>query len=365
VSPPEVNQPRPSPLASRLIRTIRGSGPISVAAYMAAALADPVDGYYTTRDPLGAAGDFITAPEISQMFGEIIGLWCADLWQQLGEPDPLVLAELGPGRGTLMADVLRALALLPACRAASGVHLVEISPTLRAVQAATLAASHPDKPPTWHDRLEDLPPGPLLLIANEFFDALPIRQWVRHAGSWREQLVGLDEAGGLGFVLGPPCDLLLPHAEEGAIFETCEAAAAVARTLGARLAAERGAALIIDYGHAVPAPGDTLQAVKAHAYAPVLADPGQADLTAHVDFAALAEAATGAGAVAWGPVTQTRFLVANGIEHRLARLQAGCEESTARELALGCRRLIDPQEMGRLFKVLAVTDQDLSRPGGF
>jgi len=335
---------------------------------MAMALTDPIDGYYTTRDPLGVGGDFITAPEISQIFGEIIGLWCADLWQRMGKPTHFVLAELGPGRGTLMSDLLRALAVLPACAAAAELHLVEVSPPLRAAQAATLAKRHPRRKVIWHDRADTLPAGPLLLIANEFLDALPIRQWRYDGEHWTERCIGLDVAGALTFVAGtaaPPPVGAPATAATGALFETNEAAISLAGTLGRRLAATGGAALLIDYGHGESACGDTLQAVRAHRHVPVLADPGSADLTAHVDFAAVARAAGEAGARLHGPVTQHRFLIENGIDHRLARLQAGSDAATGAALQQGVRRLIDPLEMGRLFKVMALTHPGLTGLPGF
>ncbi|HWK44142.1 MAG TPA: SAM-dependent methyltransferase [Stellaceae bacterium] len=357
-----------SALGWRLAETIRRDGPISVADFMTAALTDPTDGYYTTRDPLGAGGDFVTSPEISQVFGEIVGVWCAELWRRMGEPAHFVLAELGPGRGTLMTDLLRALAVLPACAAAAELHLVELSPTLRAAQAAALARRHPGRIVVWHDRAETLPPGPLLLIANEFLDALPIRQWHHTGGRWTERCIGLDAAGAFAFVAGPtaaPPPGAPPAPADGAIFETNEVASTLAEALGGRLTATGGAALLIDYGHAKSGFGDTLQAVKGHGYAPVLADPGTADLTAHVDFAAVARAAGQAGARSHGPVTQHRFLIANGIEQRLARLEAGCDIATGARLRQGVRRLIDPQEMGRLFKVMALTDASLTDLPGF
>jgi NADH dehydrogenase [ubiquinone] 1 alpha subcomplex assembly factor 7 len=279
-----------NPLERHLVALIRASGPIGIDRFMALALGH----YYGSRDPLGAAGDFTTAPEISQVFGEILGLWGADQWQRLGGPLPLRLIELGPGRGTLMADLLRALKVLPALRQAVEVHFVETSPALRQAQAETLSRRHPDLTPHWHDRLERVPDGPMLLVANEFFDALPIRQWLRRGAQWRERQVGLDAAGALRFVAGPigvpPVEPLV--ATDGDLFETCEPALAIATEIGRRLAVAPGAAIIIDYGHGQSAVGDTLQALKGHAYAPVLADPGEADLTAHVDFDALGQALT-------------------------------------------------------------------------
>lgn len=347
-----------NPLERDLIEEIRTSGPIGVDRFMGAALAH----YYASRDPLGAAGDFTTSPEISQVFGEIIGLWGADLWQRLGGPLPLKLIELGPGRGTLMADLLRALKVLPALRQAVEVHFVETSPTLRAAQARTLRHRHPDLTPQWHDTLAQVPAGPTLLVANEFFDALPIRQWLRRGDQWCERRIGLDGTGALAFAAGPvgmpPIVPLV--ATDGDLFETCEPALAIAGEIGRRLAAAPGAAVLIDYGHGRSAVGDTLQALKGHAYAPVLADPGEADLTAHVDFDALGRALGAAGANVAALEQQGRFLIDHGAELRLDALLRGKDETAALALKTGVRRLLDPMEMGRLFKVLAATSPERS-----
>ncbi|MEI9988281.1 MAG: SAM-dependent methyltransferase [Aliidongia sp.] len=356
-----------SPLGRRLAETIRRTGPIGVDDFMAAALGDPEHGYYRNRDPLGAAGDFITAPEISQVFGEIVGLWLTDQWQQLGGPDPVQLVELGPGRGTLMADLLRAMAVLPAARAAMRVHLVETSPVLRERQAETLRARHPDIIPTWHDSFDTIPNGPMLLAANEFFDALPIRQWLFHAGRWHERRIGLQDEERLAFAVGAPGEppLAPPPAVEGAIFETAEPGLAIARVIGRRLAAAPGAALIVDYGHARTATGETLQAMRGHRYVPVLDDPGQADLTAHVDFAALSEALALGGAQCWGPVTQRSFLTVNGAVQRAATLTRGKPPAETAAIGHAVTRLLDPAQMGSLFKVLAATSPGRPVPSGF
>ncbi|GGF08252.1 ATP synthase subunit beta [Aliidongia dinghuensis] len=350
-----------TPLERQLAGEIRASGPIGVDRFMAAALGH----YYGTRDPLGAGGDFTTAPEVSQVFGEILGLWSADQWQRLDGPLPVRLVELGPGRGTLMADMLRALRVVPALRQAVEIHLVETSPALRARQAATLAGSHPDVTPHWHDALADVPEGPMLLVANEFFDALPIRQWRRAGETWRERLVGLDAAGQLAFTLGPEGHPPIPppnDAPDGALFETCEPALAVAREIGRRLSRAPGAALLIDYGHGRTAAGDTLQAVKGHAFAPVLAEPGEADLTAHVDFDALGQALAAVGANVAPLAPQGQFLIDHGANLRLDALLRGKDEDAALVLKAGVRRLLDPMEMGRLFKVLAATSPERSPP---
>ena len=355
-------------LGDLLARRIRTTGPLTIAEFMAEALQHPRLGYYATRDPLGTAGDFITAPEVSQVFGELVGLWCADAWDRIGRPDPVLLAELGPGRGTLMADALRALKVAPDFRRALRLHLVETSPPLRALQAQTLAAAAP----AWHDTAETLPPGPLLLIANEFLDALPIRQFERTGAGWHERRIGLGADGGLAFLRDPapsPAAALLPKslgdAPPGSIAETCPAALALATSLGARIQSEGGAALLIDYGHAKSACGDTLQAVRRHAYHPVLDAPGSADLTAHVDFAAFAAAARAAGAGVHGPVTQGEFLRALGIEARMARLLERASPAQRKTIESGVHRLIDRAEMGTLFKAIALTRADAPVPAGF
>ena len=348
-----------TPLARKLADTIRRGGPIGLDCFMATALGDPEHGYYMTRDPFGRAGDFITAPEISQIFGEILGLYCAEQWRRMGAPAEVALVELGPGRGTLAADMLRAMKILPGCREAMRLHLIETSPVLRARQQATLA----DAAPRWHDTIETVPPGPTLLVANEFFDALPIRQWLRRDGAWHERLVALDDADGLIFRAGPPGLPPQPppgDAPEGAIFETCAPALAIAAAIGRRLAAAPGAAVLIDYGHGASGFGETLQAVRAHRFAAPLADPGEADLTAHVDFAALAAALRQSGAAVAPLVTQAQFLIANGAELRAQTLMRGKDADTAAGIAQALRRLLDPAKMGRLFKTLIATAPDLA-----
>jgi SAM-dependent MidA family methyltransferase len=337
----------------REIEAIIGSeGPIGIDRYMALALGHPVHGYYTTRDPLGAAGDFTTAPEISQMFGELLGLWAVAVWDAMGRPSPCRLVELGPGRGTLMADALRAAGRVPEFEAACSVHLVETSPALRARQRAALEG----RDVSWHADVEEVPEGPMILLANEFLDALPIRQFVRTEAGWHERLVGLGSEGGLAFGLAPHPAAGLDGAagRPGDIIETCPAAQALVAGLARRLVAAGGAALFIDYGPATDGPGDSLQAVRRHGFADPLAEPGQADLTAHVRFGALARVAARSGATAHGPIGQGAFLEALGIRARAAALSRGRDEATQAALASALARLTGPEAMGELFKAFAI-----------
>ena len=340
-------------LPERLARAITLAGPVPVAQYMAAANAH----YYATRDPLGATGDFTTAPEISQMFGELLGLWCADLWDRAGRPD-IAWVELGPGRGTLAADALRAMAkagLVPP------VHFVETSPALRTAQADRVPAA------TWHDAVDTLPTElPLIVVANEFFDALPIRQLLKREDAWHERLVAAQDLLFLPIAGKPLPDAVIPEpfrdAPAGSILETAPAAVGIVRALAKRLVAQGGALLAIDYGYEGPALGDTLQAVRAHAFANPFEAPGEHDLTAHVDFTTLAAAAQADGAVAWGPVAQRDLLGGLGIDTRTSAL-ARATPDRAEALAADRRRLMD--DMGTLFKALAITSPGWPNPAAF
>jgi len=357
-----------TPLFEALARRIRAHGPISIAEYLAQALTAAGDGYYTGRDPLGAGGDFVTAPEVSQMFGELIGIWCLDLWQRMGEPALLRLVELGPGRGTLLADALRATARRGAFHEALQLHLVEVSPVLRDRQRTALAGF--GLPLAWHASLDDVPDGPMLLVANEFFDALPIRQFQLGDRGWAERLVGLSPGGdrltlGLGAPLPAAMFTGLPAAPVGAVLEVCLAGSRLAGTIARRLRRDGGAALLVDYGYEGPAFGDTLQAVRGHAYADVLAHPGEADLTAHVDFAALADAARREGGAVFGPVAQGAFLHALGIEHRAATLKRQASPPQAEAVDQALARLTGPAQMGELFRVMAMADPAGPPPAGF
>ena len=350
-----------TPLAARLAGRIASDGPIDVAEYMAICLSDPEHGYYLHRDPLGRRGDFITSPEISQIFGELIGLWCVAVWEAMGSPDQFVLAELGPGRGTLLADALRAARVRPAFVEAASVALVEVSPRLRATQAETLA----DFAPVWVEAVSSVPPGPTIVLANEFFDALPIHQFVYTGAGWAERVIALND-GVLDFGLRPVAamapDVKTGAASIGAVIETRPAAESVAAELGRRLAAENGAALIIDYGYVGPTFGDTLQAVREHRYDDLTAHPGEADLTAHVDFTPIAAAAEKHGAAARPLVDQATFLQNLGIAERAERLVQDKDDAVKASIAAAVDRLTGPDQMGRLFKVLALSSPGLTLP---
>jgi NADH dehydrogenase [ubiquinone] 1 alpha subcomplex assembly factor 7 len=329
---------------------IAHEGPITVERYMSLCIGH----YYATRDPFGVRGDFTTAPEISQMFGELIGLWSVAVWQAMGSPATLALVELGPGRGTLMADALRAARLAPAYLKALSVHLVETSPTLRAHQERTLASS--GIPVAWHASLESVPAEPAIVVANEFFDALPVRQFVATERGWCERVVALDGERLAFGALGTPEPSLGRPKRAGDILEIPEAGEAMARALARRLARDGGAALLIDYGHWEPNSGDTLQAVKGHGFADPLSEPGEADLTAHVAFRRLAGAASQEGVIVHGPASQGDFLRALGIEARAAGLKARATPAQAAAIDAALERLTERGRtgMGELFKVLGL-----------
>jgi NADH dehydrogenase [ubiquinone] 1 alpha subcomplex assembly factor 7 len=359
------------PLETEIRRRIEGAGPMAVVQYMELCLTHPRHGYYTTRDPLGTAGDFTTAPEISQMFGELIGLWVAAAWRAMSSPSSVRLVELGPGRGTMMLDALRAARVMPDFRAAIALHMIETSPPLEALQRKTLAAS--GVPVSWHRAIEDVPDGPLIVLANEFFDALPLQQAVMCADGWHERVIKIGEDDKLHFSIArdpiPLFDEFLPSgidaAKIGEIFEWRDDK--TARDLGRRVARSGGVALILDYGHAKSAIGDTLQAVSGHDFADPLVAPGQVDLTAHVDFQALAEAAEGAGARVHGPIAQADFLRRLGIEERAAALKAGAPQEYATAIQAALVRLTDEERtgMGRLIKAIALSGPKLQVLPGF
>ncbi len=359
-----------SPLEIEIRRRITAAGPMPVGEYMALCLGDPLHGYYMTRDPFGARGDFITAPEISQMFGELIGIWMAAVWKQMGSPAQIQIIELGPGRGTLMNDALRAAQIMPGFRDAATLHLVEISPVLRAYQQRLLRAFTV----TWHASLDDVPAATSIIVANEFFDALPIHQAVKRVGRWHERQVEIDANGKLAFAAAPDplpyFERLLPknvrEAPDDSIFEW--RGDSVAMNLGRRIAGDGGAALVIDYGHVTSNVGETLQAVGGHAFADPLTAPGALDLTAHVDFQALMRAVEAMGANGFGPIEQAEFLHRLGIKTRAATLKANASShDAAADIDTALARLTGRgrTEMGELFKVAAFAHRSVGVPPGF
>ncbi|NQV46219.1 MAG: SAM-dependent methyltransferase [Rhodospirillaceae bacterium] len=354
-----------------LIDQIGDNGPLSIAEYMGLALGHPEYGYYRRGDPFGVDGDFITAPEISQMFGEIIGLWAAVMWQVAGSPKSFNLVELGPGRGTLMADMLRASAMMEGFGDAVSVHMVETSPAMRTLQEQSLKDSPLTRAAQWHDSLDSVPDGPLIVIGNEFLDALPIEQYFRAGDYWCPRVVDVKPDGdGLCFVLLPPFDQVdlppgLADAKPDSMIEFCPAGLDLATDISRRIAGHGGAALFIDYGHSKSGSSETLQAVKAHEFHDPLTDPGEADLTAHVDFGALAQRVFASGARAHGPVTQGKFLEDLGIFERADMLLESATEEQAEDIKGALKRLTGGHEMGALFKVLAITSLESVVPPGF
>ena len=353
-----------APLENLIRNIITRDGPITVEQFMDLALAHPEHGYYHARNAIGRSGDFTTAPEISQMFGEMLGLWAGVVWQQMGAPDRVQVIEIGPGRGTLMVDMLRATRSVPGFAEALEIQLVETSARLRAAQRAAL----PDDTVHWHDDLDSVPDGPAIIVANEFLDALPVQQIVRMAdATWHERQVALDSNGQLIFAVADSPATQPPNfdAPPGTIFERSARRAEATTSIATKLLSETGAALVIDYGHTQSAPGDTLQAVRDHLPHPVLADPGLADLTSHVDFEAISSVCESAGARPHGPLTQGRFLSRIGIESRAGLLMKNASSGAAHDIESALHRLIDSGTMGALFKVIAMTPPGAPIPPGF
>jgi NADH dehydrogenase [ubiquinone] 1 alpha subcomplex assembly factor 7 len=355
-----------TPLGQRIASAIALDGPLSISQFMTMALFDPLAGYYATHDPLSEQRDFLTAPETSQMFGELLGLWCVDCWFNQVRPSPARFVELGPGTGALMSDALRAAKLAPDFAKSVDVTLVEASPVLRAKQQERLR----DARVAWTSQFDaKLTDRPLFLIANEFFDCLPIRQFVKTAKGWCENMVVADAAGNLSRALSPdPVPIDVPEArgpaKNGAVFETSPASTALVEQIAETIAARGGAALIVDYGYTGAGFGETLQAIGGHQFQDVLATPGEVDLSAHVDFDALADAAERAGAAVYGPRPQGVFLEKLGIRNRADKLIAqnpGEREKIERALT----RLTDSEQMGLLFKVLAILPKGADAPTGF
>jgi NADH dehydrogenase [ubiquinone] 1 alpha subcomplex assembly factor 7 len=348
-------------------RLVALEGPISVERYMAMALGHPQHGYYMTRDPLGAAGDFTTAPEISQMFGELIGLWAAQCWLDLGQPAPVRIVECGPGRGTMMADALRAAKAAPGFLESLHVELIETSPVLKAAQMLKLAGC--GTPVAWRSRINEISEGaPLIIVGNEFLDALPIRQYMRQNGQWHERLVGLA-GDALAMGLSPdPEPAITQQGPEAAVIEVAIAAQSFVHDLAIRLKVDGGVALFVDYGHTRSGFGDTLQALRSHVFVDPLASPGESDLTAHVDFDALGKAARDAGLTVHGPMEQGAFLQALGLEARTEQLISHARTHEQMEgIRTAERRLTDTSRtgMGRLFKVIAFAAPGQPVPPGF
>jgi NADH dehydrogenase [ubiquinone] 1 alpha subcomplex assembly factor 7 len=358
-----------SPLQSEIKKLIKSSGPMPVWRYMELCLTHPSHGYYISRDPLGREGDFTTSPEVSQMFGELLGLWVASVWKAMGSPSLLRLIELGPGRGTMMVDALRALRVLPPLYQALSIHLVEINPVLREKQKAALSGV---RIIAWHDSLDQVPNGPAVILANEYFDVLPIHQAVKRETGWHERTVEIDDGGKLAFGFAaepmPRFEVLLPPlvraAPVGAVFEWRSDTEIM--KIATRMRDQGGAALIIDYGHIRSDAGDTFQAIARHSFADPLKNPGQADVTAHVDFQALARAAEDLGARVHGPVPQGDFLKSIGIETRAVTLMAKASHEVSEDISSALKRLTDSGRggMGSMFKVLAVSQPGLTSLAG-
>jgi SAM-dependent MidA family methyltransferase len=360
-----------TPLEAEIRDLIAKAGPMPVSQYMSLCLTHPVHGYYMTRDPFGAAGDYTTAPEISQMFGEMLGIWAIGVWRMMGEPENFRLIELGPGRGTMMHDALRAARVVPDFRRAVALHFVEVSPVLRVVQDSHVGSL--DVPVAWHRTLEEIPAGPTILFANEFLDALPVQQVVKQRDGWHQRLVGIDAEGQFAFELAPDAlrglEALMPprvrSAEIGAIYEWRSNYAMF--EIGRRLAREGGAALVIDYGHLESDVGDTLQSVGAHGFADPLVAPGHVDMTAHVDFRSAALAAESMRAKIYGPIAQGEFLRRLGIEQRAAALKREATPQQAADIDAALERLTGGGRtgMGELFKVMGLSHPEFGPLPGF
>jgi SAM-dependent MidA family methyltransferase len=345
-------------LKRKIVDLIKASGPIPVADFMAICLLDPRHGYYTTQQPFGAGGDFITAPEISQMFGELVGVWIYSAWKALGEPVPVTVAEIGPGRGTLFADMFRTFKSVDPSFAAEATYvLIEPSSRLETIQSATLAAAGADA--SWLDRISEMPPQPALVVGNEVFDALPVHQYVMTRDGWRERCIGLGDDDALLFAAGagrPDPDSLPPGADEcppGAIVELAPARTALMQEFAGFLGQHGGAGLFFDYGYRTAAIGETLQAVRDHHFDDPLARPGQADLTAHVDFASLCESAEALG-FDTQVCNQGDFLLKMGLLERAGTLGHKADDESRKRIETEVDRLAGADQMGELFKVMAV-----------
>lgn len=359
-----------TPLETKLKRLISNNGPITLAQYMGECLSHPKHGYYMNKDPFGEGGDFTTAPEISQMFGEMIGMWIANTWQAMSSPSPIKLIELGPGRGTLMADILRVLNIVPELKSNLSVHMVEMSPTLIETQKKSLASEAQTKI-TWHKNLSEIADGCSFIIANEFFDALPVHQFEKTDKGWNERVLGLTD-GKLTPALAPASPALFMTdevkrnaANTGDILEASAISISIMAEISRRIKESGGASLIIDYGYKKTSYGDSIQAMKSHKYCPIFETPGHADITAHVNFATLSQCAEECGLDVFGTAEQGAFLKQLGIEMRAEKLSTSATPQQKQDIASAIKRLIDDKEMGTLFKVIAVQNKNLPKPIGF
>lgn len=354
-------------LSSHIKNIISHTGPISISEFMQLALSHPLYGYYQAKEPFGTKGDFTTSPEISQMFGEMIGAWSAHIWQQMGCLQDVVIVEMGPGRGTLMADFLRSTAKIPGFHNSISIAMVETSKRLQELQRNNIGNMHPRI--SWYEDVKSLPQKPIIVIANELFDALPIRQYIKQNGKWHEKMLGVDKNGELAFTLSPEIKMegkLIENAPENGVVEICPQGGAIIKELVERVKMHNGAVLIIDYGYIETQYKDTLDAIGGHQHRNILEDIGALDISAHVDFQALKKAADTAGVRVFGPTTQGSFLQKLGIGMRAEMLCKNASDEQKHEIKTALARLVgnSPEEMGELFKVISFTTGNIV-PEGF
>jgi len=354
-------------LTDLLTKKIKEKGPISVSEYMEEALTNEEHGYYIKNDPIGAKGDYITAPEVSQIFGELIGAWCLDTWQKMGSPKDCVLVELGPGRGTMMKDIIRSSKNIKEFHNAISVCLVEASPSMRKIQRQTLKEEQEGLDIKWYNDIEKLPKKPMILVANEFFDALPIKQYIMRKGGFRENLVSIDANDKFSFVTSSVLEKELPKKRIGTVLEVSPASHQIMEQITKRIESNGGAGLIIDYGYKTTVGGNTLQSVKGHDFANVLETPGEADITAHVDFKSLRQTVAKNKNISVYPIiSQSKFLNNICLRTRLKYLLRNCKnEKQAMELKSAVERLTSHEQMGKLFKVMGICDKNIKKLSGF